>query len=104
MKTKMSLSYAVSFLASTILTTVTTVTAVAAPTGFSAVELVQASQVSLKLFTDTTPDHVIHITGFKSWKSANDAKVKIYMTHDGMSMESNFHCTMNNGQIRCTAL
>ncbi len=80
------------------------VTAMAAPVGFSAAELMQATQVSLKLFTDTTPDHVVHISGFKSWKSANDAKVKIYMTHDGMTMESNFHCTLNNGQVRCTAI
>jgi hypothetical protein len=91
----MTLSFTVSLLAAT---------AIAAPTGFSAAELVQASQVSLKLFSETTPDHVVHITGFKSWKSANDAKVKIYMTHDGMTMESNFHCTLNNGQVRCTAI
>lgn len=71
---------------------------------FSAGDLVQATQVALKMFSDASPGHVVHITGFKTWKSGADAKVKIYMTHDGMAMETNYQCTGAGGQIRCTAL
>lgn len=71
---------------------------------FSAADLVQATQVALKIFSDASPGHVGHITGFKTWKSGADAKVKVYMTHDGMAMEMNYQCTGAGGQIRCTAI
>lgn len=71
---------------------------------FSPAELLTATQSALKLFSDANPDHVSHLTGFKTWKSGADAKVKIYMNHDGMAMEYNYQCQSAGGQIRCSAL
>lgn len=71
---------------------------------FSPAELLTATQSAVKLFSDANPAHVSHLTGFKTWKSGADAKVKVYMTHDGMAMEYNYLCQAASGQIRCSAL
>lgn len=71
---------------------------------FSPAELLTATQTSLKLFSDANPAHVVHITGFKTWKSGADAKVKVYMTHDGMAMEYSYQCQSAGGQVHCAAL
>jgi hypothetical protein len=75
-----------------------------APAEFTAAELVAATQNAVKLFSETNPDHAVHLTGFKTWKSGADAKVKIYVNHNGMAMEHNFQCAQSTGGIRCVAI
>lgn len=59
---------------------------------FSIEELHQASRAAVDDFQKENPDHVEHFTGYKSWKSGDDAKVKVYVSHDGMNMEFNYNC------------
>ncbi len=70
---------------------------------FSIDELVDVTKLSLKDFTTEHPDHVEHFTGYKSWKSGEDAKVKIYVNHDGMSMEYNYLCHKHDTGLECHA-
>jgi hypothetical protein len=66
---------------------------------FSPEDLLSATQVALKTFSAENPDHVAHVSGFKTWKSGADSKVKIYVAHDGMTMEYNYLCQNQNNQI-----
>lgn len=75
-----------------------------ATSGFSTADLVTASQVALKLFIDENGAHSAHVTGFKTWKTGSDAKVKVYMNHDGMTMEHNYQCALQGSQVMCSAL
>jgi hypothetical protein len=68
---------------------------------FSMDELVEATKVALKGFKTDHPDHVEHFTGYKSWKSEDDSKVKVYVTHDGMSMDFNYLCHKHETGIEC---
>lgn len=60
--------------------------------GFSIEDLHQASRSATDDFQQENPDHVEHFVGYKSWKSGEDAKVKIYVSHGGMNMEFNYNC------------
>ena len=71
--------------------------------GFTPADLIEATQTSVATFSEANPDHVEHFTGFKSWKSGTDAKVKVYVLHDGMSMDYNFSCAKHGELIHCTA-
>ena len=53
---------------------------------FTMEELADVTKVGLKAFSTKEPTHSKHSIGFKSWVSGEDAKVKIYVTHDGMSI------------------
>lgn len=59
---------------------------------FSMDELVDATKIALKEFQTKEPGHVAHFSGYKSWLSGEDAKVKVYVNHEGMSMEYDFVC------------
>ena len=59
---------------------------------FSVSDLHSASTLSVTDFGKTNPDHSAHLTGYKTWKSGDDAKVKVYVAHDGMNMEFNYVC------------
>jgi hypothetical protein len=65
-------------------------------------ELLEATNVALKNLTEIKPEHVEHITGFKTWKSGTDAKVKIYVAHDNMTMDYNYLCGKQENKIQCT--
>lgn len=69
--------------------------------GFSPTELIQATTASMDVFNAANADHITHLTGFKTWKSGADAKVKFYVAHDGMNMEFNYLCLKSENQIRC---
>lgn len=71
--------------------------------GFNVDDLTKASTLSITLFKETSPDHFIHLNGFKVWKSGTEAKVKIYINHDGMTMENNYLCQKHDGDVHCTA-
>lgn len=73
------------------------------PQDFNPDELLKASSVAIAAFKSASPDHVQHLSGFKTWKSGTEAKVKIYITHDGMNMENNYLCHKMNNDIHCSA-
>jgi hypothetical protein len=70
---------------------------------FSMDELLAVTKVALTDFTAAHPDHVDHFTGYKAWKSGEDAKVKVYVTHSGMSMDFNFVCHKHDEAMECHA-
>lgn len=71
---------------------------------FSAADMVTGTHAALKVFSDENADHVVHVSGFKTWKSGTDSKVKIYVAHDGMNMEYNYLCQIQDDQINCSSL
>ncbi len=71
--------------------------------GFSADQLVEATQVALNEFKNSNSSHGVHLTGFKTWISADEAKVKIYVNHDGMNMDFNYLCQLQQTKVLCTA-
>ncbi len=68
---------------------------------FSIDETHQAAKIATENFSEERPDHVEHFTGYKAWKSGDDAKVKIYISHDGMNMEFNYTCMKHETAIAC---
>lgn len=70
---------------------------------FSPDDLVDTTKIAIADFTAANPDHVAHFTGFKAWKSDEDARVKIYVDHDGHAMEFNFTCHKHDEGIECHA-
>ncbi len=71
--------------------------------GFNADDLVKASTSAIAIFKAASPEHFEHLSGFKAWKSGTEAKVKIYITHDGMTMENNYLCQKHGEDVHCTA-
>lgn len=61
----------------------------------------KAAGVALETFSEENPDHVEHFTGYKVWKSGDDAKVKIYISHDGMNMEFTYTCMKHETAFAC---
>lgn len=64
-------------------------------------DLQSATKTAFEDFTTRNPSHVEHFTGFKTWKSGNDGKVKIYVDHGGMNMEFNYTCIREAEVISC---
>ena len=78
-----------------------TLAGAAEATDFTSADLLAASEAALKSFQTGSPEHAAHLTGFKTWKSGVDAKVKIYVLHGGATMEMNYLCIKSANQIRC---
>jgi hypothetical protein len=70
---------------------------------FSVDELQIAAKTAIEDFSKGNPDHVQHLTGYKVWKSGDDAKVKIYVSHDGMDMDFNYLCMKHAATTVCHA-
>lgn len=70
---------------------------------FTIDEVQKATTLALEDFQKVQPDHASHFVGFKSWISGEDAKVKIYVTHDGMNMEFNYQCHKHDADLECHA-
>lgn len=70
---------------------------------FSIDELQSAAAIALDDFEQSNPSHVPHFTGYKAWKSGDEAKVKIYVSHDGMNMDFNYLCMKHDASIACHA-
>lgn len=68
---------------------------------FSIEQLHDATKKATDDFTTANPDHVEHFVGYKTWKSGEDAKVKIYVSHDGMNMEFNYVCHIHDSGVEC---
>ncbi len=70
---------------------------------FSTAELHTASQAAVSDFESANPEHAPHLNGYKVWKSDEDAKVKVYVSHEGMEMEFNYLCMKHGSSIMCHA-
>jgi hypothetical protein len=74
----------------------------AALAAFSPDRLIDANKAALEVFKKGFSNmNASDITGFKSWKSGDDAKVAVYMDMDGSPMETDYDCTDNNGKLDC---
>ena len=63
--------------------------------------LQELTKLSFADFSAAHPDHVAHFTGFKTWLTGEDGRVKLYVNHDGMPMEFNYLCHSHDGQLEC---
>lgn len=67
-------------------------------------EMQQLTGMAIDEFSAENAGHIQHLTGWKTWRSGADIKVKLYVTHDGMNMEFNFDCHKHgNGKLQCHA-
>lgn len=64
-------------------------------------DLQAVTKLAFDDFGVAQPTHVQHFTGFKTWQSADDARVKIYVNHDGMAMEFNYLCHKHETGLEC---
>lgn len=74
-----------------------------AATGFSIADVNDAGKIATGAFASANADHAEHFVGYKAWKSGEEAKVKIYVDHDGMNMEFNYNCHKHNVGVECHA-
>src|SRR4051812_3123058 len=82
--------------------TLTTLTSASAFAAFNSDQMLEAASIALQKFNAGNA-HAQHFTGFKSWQSADDAKIKIYINHNGMAMEANYTCHVEaDTQITCS--
>lgn len=71
---------------------------------FTIEEMQHVTGLAINDYTRDNADHAQHLTGWKTWKSGEDVKVKLYISHDGMTMEENFHCHKHgDGKMQCHA-
>ena len=68
---------------------------------FSVEDLHVAATAATEKFSTDNPDHVAHFVGYKVWKSGEESKVKVYVSHDGMNMEFNYMCHKHDDGIEC---
>lgn len=66
-------------------------------------QLLEATKLAMADYTAANPTHVDHVTGFKSWKSGTDGKVRIYVTHGGHKMETDYTCMDHGSGLECLA-
>lgn len=72
---------------------------------FNIEELQQAEGIAVADFAKENAAHLEHLTGWKTWKSDDGAKVKIYINHGGMNMEYNYACQKQaDSSIACQVL
>lgn len=71
---------------------------------YSIEEMQKLTSLALEDFTRENGDHAQHLTGWKTWKSGEGVKVKIYVAHDGMNMEFNYDCVKHGSDhLQCDA-
>jgi hypothetical protein len=72
---------------------------------FSVPELEEASHAALTNFQNAHPDHLQQFTGFRSWISGDDAKVKVYVNMDpeNYNTEFDFLCQKHDSAVECLA-
>ncbi len=68
---------------------------------FTSAQLIEVTKLAVEDFEATNPDHAEHFVGYKSWKTGEDSKVKIYVTHGAMNMEFNYNCHNHDGELEC---
>ena len=68
---------------------------------FTIDEMHTATASAVANFVKDNPAHADHFTGYKSWKSGDDVKVKVYALHGGTNMEFNYLCHKHGTLIEC---
>ena len=77
--------------------------AIAADNPLSQDDLISATKSALTDYSTNNPEHAKHVSGFRTLTSDADAKVKIYVNHDGMAMESDYLCVRQGSALECHA-
>ena len=72
-----------------------------ATAAFSPAELVDATELAISMFETDQAAHEEGFVGYKAWKSGEDARVKIYVSHDGVNMEFDYLCEMHPEGLDC---
>lgn len=65
-------------------------------------ELLEVTKLAVADFTTAQPAHAEHLSGYKAWFSGEEAKVKIYVAHNGTNMEFNYTCHKHD-ELECHA-
>lgn len=65
-------------------------------------ELLEITRLSLDDYTATNPEHAKHVSGFKTLTVKADGKVTINISHEGMTMASNYYCVRQEKTFVCT--
>jgi predicted transcriptional regulator len=69
--------------------------------GLTTDQLVDATKIAIENFNLERPALTNGITGFKTWKSGQDGKVKIYVTSGGQNSEFTYTCHGHDGIFEC---
>ena len=69
---------------------------------FSTAEMQAATNLAIEDYSRDNGSHAVHLSGWKVWKSGDAVKIKLYIAHDGMTMEENFECHKHSAaDIQC---
>jgi len=66
-------------------------------------DLQAVTKLAYEDFVAAHPDMAAGFNGYKAWQSGDDAKVIIYMSHDGMSMQYSYVCHRHEEGLECHA-
>jgi hypothetical protein len=64
-------------------------------------DLLSIAKSALDDYTANNPEHAKHISGFRVTTSGKDGKVKLYINHGGMTMESDYLCIRQDAAFEC---
>ncbi len=70
---------------------------------FSVDDLLSATKLAMADFTAKNPVHAPHYTGFKTWISGEESRVKVYVLHNDAPLDFSFLCHKHDGKIECHA-
>lgn len=70
---------------------------------FTTEQLQEAAKIAIADFTTDHGDHADHLTGYKVWKSGDEARVKIYVGAGTSAMEFNYNCHNHDDGLECHA-
>ena len=73
-----------------------------AETTLSSDELLTITKQSFEDYAKANPEHAKHLSGFKTWISGEDGKVKIYIKHGTMLMEADYLCVRQSNSFECS--
>ena len=66
-------------------------------------QLLAVTKLALNDFNVRHADHAEHLLGYTTWKVEDDAKVKVLVNHDGMSMNFLYLCHNHDEGLECHA-
>ncbi len=73
-----------------------------AETTLTSDELLAITKLSFDDYAKANPEHAKHLSGFKTWISGEDGKVKIYIKHGTMAMEADYLCVRQATAFECS--
>ena len=66
-------------------------------------QLLAVTKLALDDFAVRQVAHAEHLLGYTTWRVEGDAKVKVLVNHDGMSMNFLYLCHNHDGHLECHA-